>query len=273
MTDNLMSNDTIVSSVGMSPEQQQFQNILSNFFVVELHFSGLGYGKRKMEDHLLTAVFRLGKKHRNQMQYMKVQFYRLCDKYASFHLERKYVIPRRKLNEFEQHYREIETDFKQERKNIYNELTHNWPSIAADIRAKFPSLPITDKEIEDLKPTSIEFVTMDYEIRPMTAILEELKGMEQVMQASNMTGVAQRVGGQYQSLMATVQEEYQKKVKDLEETIVKMKEALAKKSKKAEKLKLRAQELGEDAQDMVEILGEPETMKSKLEAMMEELAE
>lgn len=93
------------------------------------------------------------------------------------------------------------------------------------------------------------------------------------MQANNVTGVVQRVGGQYQSLMSTVQEEYQKKVKDLEETIARMKEALTKKSKKAEKLKLHAQELGEDAKDMVAILGEPETMNPKLEAMMEMLVE
>ncbi len=99
---------------------------------------------------------------------------------------------------------------------------------------------------------------------------EELKGMEQVMQANHIAGVAQRVGGQYQSLMSTVQREYQMKVKNLEETIARMKDALSKKSKKAEKLKLRAQDLGEDAQDMVELLGESETMKSKLEALMEE---
>ncbi len=46
-----------------------------------------------------------------------------------------------------------------------------------------------------------------------------------------------------------------------------------KKGKRYEKLKLHARELAEDAEDMAELMGEKDTMKTKLDAMKEMLVE
>ncbi|MDG6933994.1 MAG: hypothetical protein JRN68_04800 [Nitrososphaerota archaeon] len=48
---------------------------------------------------------------------------------------------------------------------------------------------------------------------------------------------------------------------------------VGKKGKRYEKLKLHARELVEDAEDMAELMGEKDTMKAKLDAMKEMLAE
>lgn len=60
---------------------------------------------------------------------------------------------------------------------------------------------------------------------------------------------------------------------ELDDFIDKLREAVGKKGKRHEKLKLHAKEPTEDAEDMAELMGEKDTMKTKLDAMKEMLAE
>ena len=53
--------------------QMQGSPNLADFFVVELNFSGLLKGVLKVEDRLLTKVFRLNRDQSNDIQYLRVK--------------------------------------------------------------------------------------------------------------------------------------------------------------------------------------------------------
>ncbi|MDG6997913.1 MAG: hypothetical protein JRN15_02230 [Nitrososphaerota archaeon] len=74
-------------------------------------------------------------------------------------------------------------------------------------------------------------------------------------------------------MLPAVKGEYDSKLSGLEAAIDKLKGSVEQKGKRYEKLKLHARELAEDADDMVGLMGEKETIKTKLDAMKEMLAE
>ena len=248
---------------------------LADFFVVELNFSGLLKGVQKVEDRLLTKVFRLNKEQRNDMQYLRVKYYRMCEKLSIFRLNNKYVIPKRRIKEFEKSYREIEKEFEQLRQEVFNTLTSDWPRIVGQLKMTHPTLSISDSEIEALKPADLNFVSMTYNIRTIQSMLNELSGMKDIFLSDEFkTGeLANRMDAQRNDILSAVKGEYDNKLQELEGVIDKLKSAVGRKGKRYEKLKLHARELAEDAEDMAELMGEKDTMKTKLDAMKEMLVE
>ena len=255
--------------------QVQSAPTLADFFVVELNFSGLLKGVQKVEDRLLTKVFRLNKDQRNDMQYLRVKYYRMCDKLSIFRLNNKYVIPKRRIKEFEESYGEIEKEFEQLRQEIFSTLTSDWPNVVRQLKKTYPSLSISDKEIEALKPADLNFVSMTYNIRTIQSMLNELSGMKDIFLSDEFkTGeLADRMEAQRKDILSAVKGEYDNKLQELGSVIDKLKSAVGKKGKRYEKLKLHAMELAEDAEDMAELMGEKDTMKTKLDAMKEMLIE
>ena len=248
---------------------------LADFFVVELNFSGLLKGVQKVEDRLLTKVFRLNKEQRNDMQYLRVKYYRMCEKLSIFRLNNKYVIPKRRIKEFEKSYGEIEKEFEQLRQEVFNTLTSDWPRIVGQLKMTHPTLSISDSEIEALKPADLNFVSMTYNIRTIQSMLNELSGMKDIFLSDEFkTGeLANRMDAQRNDILSAVKGEYDNKLQELEGVIDKLKSAVGRKGKRYEKLKLHARELAEDAEDMAELMGEKDTMKTKLDAMKEMLVE
>ncbi len=248
---------------------------LADFFVVELNFSGLLKGVQKVEDRLLTKVFRLNKEQRNDMQYLRVKYYRMCEKLSIFRLNNKYVIPKRRIKEFEKSYGEIEKEFEQLRQEMFNTLTSDWPRIVGQLKMSHPTLSISDSEIEALKPADLNFVSMTYSIRTIQSMLNELSGMKDIFLSDEFkTGeLANRMDAQRKDILSAVKGEYDNKLQELGGVIDKLKGAVGKKGKRYEKLKLHARELAEDAEDMAELMGEKDTMKTKLDAMKEMLVE
>ena len=255
--------------------QTQMSPNLADFFVVELNFSGLLKGVQKVEDRLLTKVFRLNKEQRNDMQYLRVKYYRMCDKLSIFRLNNKYVIPKRRIKEFEKSYGEIEKEFEQLRQEVFNTLTSDWPRIVGQLKMTHPTLSISDSEIEALKPADLNFVSMTYNIRTIQSMLNELSGMKDIFLSDEFkTGeLANRMDAQRNDILSAVKGEYDNKLQELEGVIDKLKSAVGRKGKRYEKLKLHARELAEDAEDMAELMGEKDTMKTKLDAMKEMLVE
>ena len=106
-------------------------------------------------------------------------------------------------------------------------------------------------------------------------MLNELSGMKDIFLSDEFkTGeLAGRMEAQRNDILSAVKNEYDGKLGELEAVIDKLKGAVKKKGKRYEKLKLHARELAEDAEDMAELMGEKDTMKTKLDAMKEMLVE
>lgn len=198
----------------------------------------------------------------------------MCDKLSIFRLNNKHVIPKRRIKEFEKSYGEIEKEFEQLRQEVFDTLTNDWPNIVRQLKKTHPSLSITDKEIEALKPADLNFVSMTYNIRTIQSMLNELSGMKDIFLSDEFrTGeLANRMDAQRRDILSAVKCEYDNKLQELEGVIDKLKGAVGKKGKRYEKLKLHGMELAEDAEYMAELMGEKDTMKTKLDAMKEMLA-
>ena len=106
-------------------------------------------------------------------------------------------------------------------------------------------------------------------------MLNELSGMKDIILSDVFkTGeLAGRMEAQRNDILSAVNDEYDSKLGELKSVIDKPKGAAKKKGKLYEKLTLHAGELAEDAEDMASLMGEMETIKTKLDAMKEMLVE
>ena len=106
-------------------------------------------------------------------------------------------------------------------------------------------------------------------------MLNELSGMKDiflsdVFKTGELTG---RLEAQRNDILSAVNDEYVSKLGELKSVIDKLKGAVKKKGKRYEKLTLHARELAEDAEGMASLMGEMETIRTKLDAMKEMLVE
>lgn len=53
----------------------------------------------------------------------------------AYRLNNKYVLPKRRIKEFEKSYSEIEKEFEQLRQEMFNTLTSDWPRLVEDCRS------------------------------------------------------------------------------------------------------------------------------------------
>lgn len=263
-------NQQASGSVG-SPTAQN-NNPFDRFYIVELNFSGLRENTHATEDHILTAFYRLDKDAMNKLQYRKVQFYRACKSMSSFKINGKYVMPVENLPKFEQQYKEIELDFLADRNEIYRNLSLNWDTIVEEAFAKHPNLPFTREEIEEMRPSSPDFTTMNYDFRSFGAYLKELKGLSEMFADASSPELAKRLEIQKDIIMAQIRAQFQDKISELQNRVEKMKKFIKKKSKGFDKRMERIEKVKSAVIDMAEILGEKDAVEMQITGMLEALA-
>jgi hypothetical protein len=264
----------IAAQAGQSGASPRIESPLERFFVVELGTEGFNTNISVLEEHIRSAFYRLDPEQRSKVDYQKVRFYRTCKKIASFKLDKQYVIPRDRLNTLEDEFKKIQIAFEGVKNEIYKDLTLHWKDIVSAIYKKHPTFPITPDKMDELYPSSPNFLTMSYQVRSLIAVLNEMKGLREVLSASDLNpDIADRVEKQRQMLASKIRFEYEGKITKLNETIDRLKGIAKKKGKRYEKLSLQAVETKKDIEEMAEIVGEKDMLKTRLEGMLEFLAE
>ena len=265
-------NEGIVGGAGTAVQQQG--SPLERFYVVTLGTEGFGTNVSTLEERIRSTFIRLTPGQRAQVDYQKVKFYRTCSKLASFKLDKQWVIPRDRLNKLEYAFKEIQVAFEAAKNEIYRDLTLNWATIVDEVFKKHPDFPIPRDKIDEIRPTSPNFMSMDYSVRSLISVLNEMSGLKEVLSSTDLNpDIAERVERQKQLLASRIKVEYDKKIYDLQETVEKLKNIAKKKGKRFEKYTLEAHDMKADLEEMAGIIGEKDMLKTKLEGMLEFLAE
>ncbi|MEM0129931.1 MAG: hypothetical protein QXW75_00545 [Thermoplasmatales archaeon] len=259
----------MVSGAGVKRESP-----LERFFVVELTTEGFNAQVSFLEEHVRSAFFRMSADQRAKADYQKVRFYRACSRLASFKLDKQWVIPRDRLNDVEDAFKKILVSFESVKNEIYKELTLNWSTIVAEVYKKYPTFPIPRDRIDEIRPQSPSFLSMNYHVRALISVLNEMKGLREVLASSDLNpDIANRVEQQRMLLASKIRFEYEVKMTKMQETIDKLKAIAKKKGKRYEKLSVQAMDTKQDLEEMAEIIGEKDMIKTRLEGMLEFLAE
>jgi hypothetical protein len=266
--------DGLSGSTGQGGAGRRIESPLERFFVVELGTEGFSANISVLDEHIRSAFYRMDPEQRAKVDYQKVRFYRTCAKLASFKLDKQYVIPRDRLNLLEDEYKKIQIAFEGAKNEIYRDLTLRWKDIVDAIYKKHPTFPIPPDRMDELRPSSPNFLTMNYQVRSLIAVLNEMKGLKEVLSSSDLNpDIADRVEKQRQLLASKIRFEYEGKISKLNETIDRLKGIAKKKGKRYEKLSLQALDTKKDIEEMAEIVGEKDMLRTRLEGMLEFLAE
>ena len=266
-----MDINAIINSVGPSQSQG---SPLERFYVVTLNTEGFGTNVATLEERIRSTFIRLTPKQRSQVDYQKVRFYRTCASLSSFKLDKQWVIPRDRLNKLEAEFKDIQIGFEAAKNEIYRDLTLNWATIVDEVFKKHPDFPIPRDKIDEIRPTSPNFMSMDYSVRSLISVLNEMSGLKEVLSSTDLNpDIAERVERQKQLLASRIKVEYDKKIYDLQATVEKLKNIAKKKGKRFEKYTLDAHDMKVDLEEMAGIIGEKDMLKTKLEGMLEFLAE
>lgn len=250
-------------------------------YIIELRMQGLYKSITRMpEDRILTAIYRLSKYERDQLQYLKVKFYRKIEKLSAFQFRDKYVVKEKDLPEIEKFFRELYQEFTKIRSEIFNRLVSDWPALSEKLKEYATRFGIPEKKIDKLAPTTPEeLLEMDYTVTPLAYLIEDayeaaerLKKMEEKAQEYRL--VAERIQREADRMKEELKQQYEEKIKELTTIIEKLKEALRKQSREVYELKLRARETLDDTQEIAQLVGGEieEDMKAKAEAIIKLLA-
>jgi len=246
---------------------------MATLFLVELHFSGIGKGiTHSPEDRVITSIHRLSAKEKNRLQYFKVKFYRILDRYCVFRLRDKYVLSTRGLVEVEKEFRKIYAEFISLRSEIYTRLVSDWPNLAERLKAYAVRFGIQPERVDALKPKDpSEFLEMSYSITPLPQLLEQLKSLvsEFESKGEDYQQLAERVKRENQKILDEIKQKYEEKIKQLEALVDELKKALKKSERKSYELRLRLGEVAEEASEIASLLGEEteEDLKYRLESL------
>ena len=247
---------------------------LSEFAVVELKMAGTTKSARKINDRVVHTVMLLSKDQRSQFGKLKVEFYRYLTQISSFRLERKYVVPIRLMSSVEKVYQDLHAEFLNARKDTFDYLENNWDQIADDINKQYPDLLISKAELEDLKPEDIGFVEMDYSVRTLTQMIEEMKELRDLFMKSGINNqyIADRIERQRRVLVEEIRAQYEDKIHRLSEGLEKLTK-LKPTTRSYEKTAQRTETLMETVNDMAHVIGEEGNLASRLEEMKQKLAQ
>lgn len=273
----IKNNDVENGALSPDPQGQSLTSKAANpfekFYVVELHVDGIADSVNNTVDHLMTTFYRLNKDQKNVFQYKKVKFYRECKKLSSFRLNGKYVMPMDNISALEHVFREIEGDFMAERNHVYRELVNTWDDVVEQTLREHSDLGLTEEDLEKLRPTTPDFLSINYEFRSLNAYLTEMKGLKDLIMDAGDPDVAKRVDVQRNLILAQIRTQYEDKILKLKKQVDGLKEYAKKKGKKYEKAILKANTEKETIMEMADILGEKDAAETHLESLMEVLAE
>lgn len=251
-------------------------------YIVELHFHGIGKSVARIpEERVLTVIYRLSRRQRNKFQYFKVKFYRVLDRFCSFKFAGKYVVSQRHLVDVEREFRQIYREFAEARDEAYREIVDKWDEIASRLKKYAEQFHIPEDKVDSLRPTSpSDFLEMNYSITPLPMLLEQaFNAAEELMKLGEKVeeykAIAERVRLEAEEAKRQIAERYEEKIRELNDTISKLKEALKKKSREVYRLRLKAREIAEDAKEMAPLISEEtvDDLRAKLESIREFLVD
>ncbi|MEM4563406.1 MAG: hypothetical protein QXI55_05735 [Thermofilum sp.] len=246
-------------------------------YIVELKTRGWTVGISHIpEERVLTTVFRLSRKQRNRLQYLKVKFYRVLEKYSVFTLGDKYVVSQRHLPEVEKRFSEIYSEFVELRREIFNEITEKWDEIQGRLEERVRSMGLPATRLHRLKPEDEAFLEMYYVVTPLSFTVDQLAKVSEefeklARERDEYKMIAKRVRDEAERNLAEVRKAYEEKVRELERAVEELKRALKERSKEVYRLRMRIKEAAEDAHDIASFLGSNtlEDLKARLEGLKE----
>ena len=248
-------------------------NPFEKFYVVELHVDGIQTGVNVAFDHIMASFRQLDLEQKNTFQYHKVKFYRECKKLASFRLNGKYVMPMDNISVLEHEFKGIEAEFIADKNETYKVLVNTWDDIVERTLRDHPDLGLSETELEKLRPTSPDFLSIGYEFRSLNSYLSEMKGLKNMLMDAGNPDVAKRLEVQRNLILAQIRTQYEDRILKLKKQVDGLKSYAKKKGKRYEKGILKANTEKETLLDMADILGEKDAAATHLESMMEVLAE
>lgn len=249
---------------------------VSKLFIVELHTRGWAVGiSHTPEERVITTIFRLSKQQKNKLQSLKVRFYRVLERYSTFTLGEKYIVPQKYLPNIEGEFKNIHNEFITLRKEIYSELMQKWDEIKKRLETYAKKMGL-NVNIERLKPVGEDFLEMYYIVTPLNLSINQLIDLSKEFETlakerDEYKSLANRLKGEANRMINEIKAKYEEKINELESTVNKLKEALKEKSREVYRLRLRVKEVADDAEEIANFLGEEtvEDLKNRLEALKE----
>ena len=250
-------------------------NPFDRYAVVSLLVPGLMTGKSTFQDHVRMVFFRMKSEQINKIVALKVKFYRETKKLSAFRLDGKYIVPVQNMKIIDDIFREIHIEFQSEKKEIFKDLQTNWATYVNEVFREFPNFLIDRDKINEMIPDADDFMGMEYVTKTLSAYVGEHAGLANLVQdAATLSPDLQRKLDTQRSLVtAKIRQQYQAKMDQLQALNEKLRNIVKRKGKRYEKLSMKMESEAENYVNMAEILGEKDSAKVQIDAMMELLAE
>lgn len=250
-------------------------NPFDRYAVVSLLVPGLMAGKSSFQDHVRMLFLRMNSEQINKIVALKVKFYRETKKFSAFRLDGKYIVPVQNMKIIDDVFKEIYLDFQSEKKEIFRDLKANWSTYVDQVFNEFPNFLVDRDKVDEMIPDAEDFLGMEYITKTLSAYVGEHAGLANLVQdASTLSPDLQRKLDTQRSLVtAKIRQQYQAKMDELQNLNEKLRNIVKRKGKRYEKLSMRMESEAENYVNMAEILGEKDSAKVQIEAMMELLAE
>jgi hypothetical protein len=245
------------------------------YAVVSLLVPGLMTGKSTFQDHVRMVFFRMKSEQINKIVALKVKFYRETKKLSAFRLDGKYIVPVQNMKIIDDIFREIHIEFQSEKKEIFKDLQTNWATYVDEVFREFPNFLIDRDKINEMTPNADDFMGMEYVTKTLSAYVGEHAGLANLVQdAATLSPDLQRKLDTQRSLVtAKIRQQYQAKMEELQNLNEKLRNIVKRNGKRYEKLSMKMESEAENYVNMAEILGEKDSAKVQIDAMMELLAE
>ena len=254
------------------------------YYLVEVRLTGASKSVSFTDDvsqRILTSIFRLNRRQKSRLQYVKVELYRTLRSLSSFRIDDKYVLSARKLPDFEKSFRQVYAEFRDLRKEIFEELRREWPKVKEELRDQLKRQGATArlKDLDRLDPPESpeQLVELRYTLIPLNFLLnlDELIDDE---------WVRERVRREAERIKEQVKHQYLERIRELEREVAELVKKVGEKDQTIAKLRklVRSREyylaklnnLIPDVDEVSEVLGEEtvEELKERAEALLEKLA-
>ncbi len=271
----MKSGEEVSAGTGTGAAMGAQANPFDRYAVVSLLVPGLMTGKSTFQDHVRMVFFRMKSEQINKIVALKVKFYRETKKLSAFRLDGKYIVPVQNMKIIDDIFREIHIEFQSEKKEIFKDLQTNWATYVDEVFREFPNFLIDRDKINEMIPNADDFMGMEYVTKTLSAYVGEHAGLANLVQdAATLSPDLQRQLDTQRSLVtAKIRQQYQAKMDQLQALNEKLRNIVKRKGKRYEKLSMKMESEAENYVNMAEILGEKDSAKVQIDAMMELLAE
>lgn len=271
----MKSGEEVSAGMGTGAAMGAQTNPFDRYAVVSLLVPGLMTGKSTFQDHVRMVFFRMKSEQINKIVALKVKFYRETKKLSAFRLDGKYIVPVQNMKIIDDIFREIHIEFQSEKKEIFKDLTANWSTYVDEVFKEFPNFLIDRDKINEMTPDADDFIGMEYVTKTLSAYVGEHAGLANLVQdAATLSPDLQRKLDTQRSLVtAKIRQQYQAKMEELQNLNEKLRNIVKRNGKRYEKLSMKMESEAENYVNMAEILGEKDSAKVQIDAMMELLAE